>query len=253
MKTNYGFAVLIDALGTKTHSIESSERYLKAVDQIKYDIELSHTTAFGFKEKEDSKLFKNLSIRFFGDTLLLTYQIKNKAREHEYFDDLSFILRGFICNALNLGILFRGSISLGEYIDDGNIVLGPAIFDAAAWYDKLEMIGIIATPQTTVSLKSIFLQQNGGSGTTSWTDGIFDTHPVKVSAPVELFALNWPYFLSYDEPNKNEAQACFYRLMRAFPMPFGTESKFQNTERFFQTLYKSEEWEDAPPAQAKKE
>jgi len=256
MKAKYGFVVLIDALGTKTDSIESSERYLKAVGDVEEDIQIAHETAFRHKKKRDSKLFKNLRIRFFGDTLLLTYEIKNKSREYEYFDDLSFILRGFICNALKLGILFRGSISLGKYLEEGNIVLGPAVFDAAAWYDKLEMIGIIATPRTTVSLKSVFLHEFNGNSSGAWGDGIFDKYPLKTKDQIELYALNWPSYLDFDsELTKKSTEVLFYQLIRTFPMPFGTESKFQNTELFFQKLYRSKEWEQwsAPSDEEKKE
>jgi hypothetical protein len=90
IKAKHGFVVLIDALGTKTDSIESSERYLRAVGKIEEDIKIWHKVACRRKKKKEAKLFKNFEIRFFGDTLLLTYEIKNKSHEYEYFSDLSF-------------------------------------------------------------------------------------------------------------------------------------------------------------------
>jgi hypothetical protein len=245
MKTKYGFVVLIDALGTKTDSIESSERYLKAVGQIEKAIKISHFIAYRAAETTDLKLFKNLKIRFFGDTLLLTFEIKSKLREHDYFKGLSYILSHFILEALELGILFRGSFSLGEYLEDGNIVLGPAVFDAAAWYDKLEMIGIIATPRTTMSLKSIFLQRDT-TAISSWISGVFDEYPLKGGGQIELYAINWPAALEGDDrdPKRETEKSRFYRLMRNFSVPLGAESKLQNTEQFFLKLYRSQDWEE---------
>jgi hypothetical protein len=240
LKAKYGFVVLVDALGTKTDTIESSLHYLKVIDAIKSQVQFAHQANLEvglFKQK----VFKSLSIRFFGDTIMITYQVKKKNLEYEYFDNLSFILRGFICRALELGILFRGSISLCEYIDKGNIVLGPAVFDAAAWYDKLDMVGIIATPKTTASLKSIFLQKEK-KPFPSWIDAVLDTHPLKIANSIETFALNWPHHLNYNKAQEETAEAFFYRLVRAFPMPFGTESKYHNTERFFQKCYQSDQW-----------
>lgn len=244
MKTKYGFVVLIDALGTKTDSIESSKKYLDAVSEIKDEIRRSHGAAFDEEEKRDANLLNKLKTRFFGDTLLLTYEIKERPQEIKYFDRLMFTLRWFLWNALKLGILFRGSISLGEYLEDGNIVLGPAVFDAAGWYDKLEMIGIVATPRTTLSLKSIFLEGCGKSEG-YWGDGVFYMVPLKGLAPQELYVVNWPStMLSECEATRTVADVLFYDAMRAFPMPFGTEIKFQNTERFFQALFQSDGWKE---------
>jgi hypothetical protein len=131
---------------------------------------------------------------------------------------------------------------LGEYLYDGNIVLGPAVFDAANWYDKLEMIGIIATPQTTISLKSIFLNQDE-SPLGFWCDGVFGKHPLKNASQTELYALNWPSFLDFYKNEEETEEDLFYQWIRAFPMPYGTELKFQNTEQFFQKLYTSSDWE----------
>ncbi len=246
MKTKYGFVVLLDALGTKTDSIESSKRYLSVISEIESDIKSSHNTVIHMREKGDPNIFDKLSIRFFGDTLLVTYEVKDKNREIDYFDGLSFILGGFICTALRLGLLFRGSIALGDYLEEGNIVLGPAVFDAAVWYEKLEMIGVIATPKTTLSLKSIFLNKYNALDV-AWNDGVFVKPPLKNSADTELFVFNWPIALSYGQNENTEKY--FYQLIRNFQIPLGAESKLQNTEVFFQSMCESETWKEMPSTQ----
>src|SRR5258708_6100289 len=88
MKTKYGFITLLDALGTKTNSIESSKQYLKTVGEIEENIRLSHKAAFDPKseKRERLKVVDALSIRFFGDTLLLAHEIQARNLEYEIFD-----------------------------------------------------------------------------------------------------------------------------------------------------------------------
>jgi hypothetical protein len=252
MKTKYGFVVLLDALGTKTDSIESSKRYLSVISEIESDIKDSHAVIVKGNEKGGPNIFDELSIRFFGDTLLVTYEIKDKNREIDYFDGISFILNEFICTALKLGLLFRGSIALGDYLEEGNVVLGPAVFDAAVWYEKLEMIGVIATPKTTLSLKSIFLNKYNALDV-AWNDGVFVRPSLKNGADAELFVFNWPISLSYGENGRENTEKYFYQLIRAFPVPLGSESKLQNTENFFQSMCKSSAWKESPSTQAETE
>jgi hypothetical protein len=248
MKTKYGFVVLLDALGTKTDSIESSKKYLSVIADIETDMKSSH--AVMQQGRHDASIFDEFSVRFFGDTLLVTYEVKNKERESEYFESLSFVLSSFICTAIKLGILFRGSVSLGEYLEEGNVVLGPAVFDAAMWYEKLEMIGIIATPKATLSLKSLFLSDDKTLDD-AWNDGVFINPPLKNNIVAELFVFNWLIFLSYDDENGHEkTEKYFYKLIREFPVPLGAESKLQNTENFFQSLRKSDTWKEMPSTQA---
>jgi hypothetical protein len=118
------------------------------------------------------------------------------------------------------------------------------------------MIGIVATPRTSLSLKSIFLPQNGVGGLGSWCDGAFGIYPLKGSSQIELYAFNWPAYLDIQaeaEIPKESVETIFYQIMRAFPMPFGTETKFQNTEKFFHKLYKSEGWKEwASPSEVEK-
>lgn len=251
MKSKYGFVVLVDALGARSATIEESFRYLKIIDEIKRDIKIALSATLDNAKSLsgvsiDPNILDDLSPRFFGDTILITYQVKKTALEFDCFIRLCFILETFICRALKLGILFRGSISLGQYINKGNVVLGPAVSDAAAWYEKLDMIGIIATPHTTAAVKSMVISQYPDKGVTDpdvWHCGVFGHHPLKTPTSIETFALNWPrQFHHVGKEGEETAEAGFYRIMRSFPVPVGTESKFQNTERFFLNSYRSDMW-----------
>lgn len=233
IKAKYGFVALVDALGTKTNTIDFSIRYLKAIDSIEQDVKDALEAVFEYNGSVP-RIFKDLSIRFFGDTILMTYQVKWNGLEHDCFDTFSFILRGFISNAFERGILFRGSLSLGDYIEHENAVLGPAVFDTAEWYDKLDMIGIITTPKTTIALKKI-LPKNLRYYR---NEVVLDSYPTKTGTPTKTFALNWPAYLNLGKNRMETPEQRFYKYFNKFPKPVGTRSKFDNTEQFFLRNYK---------------
>jgi hypothetical protein len=62
------------------------------------------------------------------------------------------IMRKFLVDSLGKGIFFRGSIAIGTFYanEDTNTVMGQAVTDAAAWYDKAEWIGVHATPRASM-------------------------------------------------------------------------------------------------------
>jgi hypothetical protein len=158
----------------------------------------------------------------------------------DYFNRLSFVLRLFLCKAFELGLMFRGSLSVGEYVDKDSVVLGPAISDAAAWYEELDMMGIILTPHATLSLKEIHLRKELGPKVWIWSgEAVLEKPPLrKTRSPApELFLLNWVNGIIEDDENPLEEIEWFYKTIRKFRIPEGTESKFANTEAFFLRHY----------------
>jgi hypothetical protein len=139
--------------------LDDASKYLDLIQVIETSIK-RYLTAILDAEDVDPQIFDKLSIRFFGDTLLITYEIKDRSKEQQYFVGLGFILRLFLCEALQLGLMFRGSLSLGDYVDKDSVVLGPAISDAAAWYEELDMMGVVLTPHATLALKQMYLIRN---------------------------------------------------------------------------------------------
>jgi hypothetical protein len=241
LQPKYGFVALLDALGTKTASIKSAQRYLDNINEIESGIQYALKATVvpdALKNpKLDPEIFSEISTRFFGDTILITYEIKDRKQELEYFTRITFILQLFICNALETGLLFRGSVSIGEYIDKEAVVLGPAVSDAANWYEQLDMIGVVFTPQATIAATSIVESYNNplrwrkNTGTTA----VLVRPPLKDTkvSDIELFLVNWVesiiLFCKSESP-----QEWFYRVIRQFSIPWGVESKFVNTVRFFE-------------------
>ena len=236
LDTKYGFVILLDALGARTASLDDGKRYLAVIREIEDDIRSNLEITLRVDKKNESALFDKLAVRFFGDTILITYEIQDRSKEREYFLRITFILQLFLCTAMRLGLLFRGSLSLGQYVDKNSVVLGPAVSDAASWYEELDMMGVVLTPHATLSLKSILEEWAPGIGHQAWEDNVvLDKHPLRQGRKslMELFVVNWVDAVDVMLDEKEKAQGWFYRVIRAFSIPAGTETKYANTEEFF--------------------
>ena len=153
-----------------------------------------------------------------------------------------------ICFALKRGILFRGAISIGTYLEAEDVILGPAITDAANWYDRSDMVGAIVTPATMNYLKAI-----AGLSSKSTKDEVHSLFPRLILYDVPLsrsartenksivtYAIEWPSLLSkyqgMDKPK--DSLSIFFECIKNSPVPFGAESKYSNTEAFIKEALK---------------
>lgn len=239
LNPKYGFVVLLDALGTRTASLDKAKHYLSLIRTIEEQIKGSLQATLSGRDV-DPQIFDTLSIRFFGDTLLITYEIKDAKREAQYFERIAFVLQLFLCRALELGLMFRGSLSIGNYVDKDSVVLGPAISDAATWYEELDMMGILLTPHATLSFKQMNLRKDMGMKVWVFSgEAVLQKPSLKTSRvpPPELYLLNWVYGIPNPFYTKEQEIEWFYRVIRTFSIPPGTESKFAHTEAFFLEHY----------------
>jgi hypothetical protein len=145
------------------------------------------------------------------------------------------VLAYFYIAALDGGILFRGAISIGEFIKQDNVALGPAIADCAAWYDQFEFIGAAATPFSTQYIRHLYCQSQGNSDdpwTIDATEMILYDVPTK-NGTQSLFAVNWPAYLAYRTvPKPCDFLKEYFSLIHKYSVPIGTEEKFRNIEAF---------------------
>jgi hypothetical protein len=135
---------------------------------------------------------------------------------------------------LGKGILFRGALSYGDLyrVDDTtNTVMGPAVSDAAAWYEKADWIGIHATPRATILIRS-------------WLQGSPDalkhvlvdySVPLKEKGRMNLKAINWPKGLYLSQKkNLTDAKAVLLSILgNVRSVPIGSESKHFHAIEFF--------------------
>ena len=132
------------------------------------------------------------------DAIVLTWE--HQKRSEISLTHLPLIwLSGAIVRGLLDGLLLRGAIAIGEYIQDKATVLGPAVSDVAEWYEGAERIGVIATPKAGEKLGDYMNQIGNGSDSTSH-------HPA--------------WFVDYKEPLKNRRVERSEEVLWTEPWPF---------------------------------
>ncbi|MHB1546835.1 MAG: hypothetical protein ACYCV8_09295, partial [bacterium] len=149
-----GVVVFLDALGTKTawtsrdpkKFIDSYEKVLKSFYSSK---KLYSNMAEELKD-DDYYDFPEIIMRSFSDTIILfLYFPINKRNmqidrlfELRQIGIIAMILNDPFYEAIKKGIYLRGVISIGEFYLSDKIIIGPAVEEAAEWYEKSDWIGI---------------------------------------------------------------------------------------------------------------
>lgn len=236
----FGFIVLLDALGARTTDSEVSRRYLTELNGLKE--KLASTKEWAALSE------KNFRFRFFGDSVLMTYSIPEDSDETHIKNSLMavlFISSKFMCDALEAGIPFRGALSIGKYLSnqERNVDLGPAITDAASWYDKGDLLGIMVTPHTTNYLKALYkvTSRSSSTQTEALGAGALVLYNVPLSKGysgkidrIETYMVNWTFVIPayYSEPDISDWLLWFYYKIKSIQVPPGTETKYSNTEAF---------------------
>ena len=118
--------------------------------------------------------------------------------------------------------------------------MGPAVSDAAAWYELADWVGINTTPHATLFINSLLEQTS--------TDDInhvlveYDV-PLKNGRRMTLKAENWPkgFFLPGLRPEgRGKPRAAFLTLLGEHRIPIGSEAKYFNTVEFFDHIVSSQ-------------
>lgn len=226
MEPNEGLIAILDALGAAGYELEKINSFLNSrqlvIDQLK-----DKATSIGIDVDK-------ITTFTFNDTVLIVYRTE---RPVSFNDVQKFgeLLRRFAIKSLDLGILFRGSLSIGKFYvdDDTNTVMGEAVSDAAAWYDSADWVGIAATPQATFLIQSL-TEQDGENIERLMVDYLV---PFKDGRSLPLKAINWPkaFFVRGMRPktHRGKERAKCLSLLAKHGIPKGAESKHLNTIAFF--------------------
>lgn len=234
---SFGIVVIIDALGTSLATIEEAQRFIRTRDTVLKQASESWNERFWSSQRNYASI-RSPDTYTFGDTILLFWEIKEEDLD-ELLPVVGWWLARFFESALMSNIYFRGAMSIGEFIEDStsNTVIGPAVADAAAWFEAADWIGVIATPAcgfylskmaTVVSAKSersrhpfeydLMLVQ-------------YDV-PMKSGVTTRLWAVNWALYFSL-QTSLLEQDASLYLSLRGQPVPRGTEQKYANLLAFY--------------------
>lgn len=244
MEHQQGLIAIVDALGAANFSENEIERFLSSRDSV------VNTLKRKARDRAEGIAADRVTEFTFGDTVLISYVTDGPACAKDIYD-FSEALRNSLVDSLANEILFRGSLAIGAFsVDDRTrTVMGAAVADAAAWYNSADWIGVLATPQTTLYIRSIAEQDH-----IDLEHVLVDYRiPIKKESLREqtsftLKAVNWPrgFWVHQVRPlaEGEKPKAKFLSLLAAHRVPKGTESKYFNTVAFFDHcagLYKAEQ------------
>lgn len=242
-----GLVAIVDALGAADYSRERVEAFLEVRDLI-----VKVTTRFA--ETQVERILKevgpvDLRLFVFQDTIIIVYERTDRALELRDMVWFGHILRVAEMIALQKGVLLRGSFASGEFYRvsiETNTVLGPAVRDAARWYDQADWVGIHATPRTSLLIQSYLDRAK------TEIEFVLVPYDVPLKAKGErarstsvvpvLYAVNWPKALHIQYEN-NSARVIRGQLaswLATDDIPPGVEQKHSQAIKFFDSIVSSQ-------------
>lgn len=235
----FGIVCLVDALGVSSFNLDQSIEFIKIRDELLNSINEYISPKLKLDNVERKDYIDVIpKIVTFGDSIILTWE----STHYRFNSSLCMIasrwLSPFIALGITKGILFRGAISSGYFIEKENTILGPALADAAKWYEAANWFGIFTTPTLNYTLNSMRLLYDMKSD--SMKETIFEgfvKYPVPLKLEVkELWSLAWPnQFLSFFENVSDHVFSEYIRDAINFlgNIPKGSENKYENAINFY--------------------
>lgn len=156
IQKEFGIVLMIDALGISGFTSDQCIKFLEKRGSLNTDLKLIK----GMYEFVFGKVYsEKIHVSEFGDTIIICWQhddINSKYfKLFQVVSDTNHIIKWGTDN----GILFRGCISVGEYIYENNPLgptfIGPAIFDAHDWYESTNWFGVIFSPKAKLWVDSV--------------------------------------------------------------------------------------------------
>jgi hypothetical protein len=243
-----GLVAILDALGTKLLSLPEAIKFVALRDSIQdFTEKVVETSLPGLD-------MKRLSRFTFNDTVAYVYNPPSGVtlREVEQF---CHVLRAFETHSIIRGTPFRGALAVGDfYIGDERTVLGPAVSDAASWFEAADWIGIHATPHSSILIQSLLEKRPETSLDHVLVD--YDVPLKRDKSTRRLKAVNWPkgFFVRGLRPaGIGTTRGLVLSAFAQGRVPKDTELKYFNAIQFFDAVERSQDLENgfgAEPSQA---
>lgn len=224
IKENYGIVVLMDALGVQNATIPESMSF---VNFLKSQGEGVLHFLSGYTESSElSEHFEKIKpiVRTFGDTFLITWSIPSESNIKPYLEAISSTIAVIICDGIYKGILVRGALSIGKYLESDTTIIGPAITDAASWHEQANWFGCITTPNCTQHVNSLSLEGE------TFHSLIEYKVPLKSKKQIKLWCVDWPSIMT--DVKEVDLLKWYYQCISKLTIPPGVENKYINTEEF---------------------
>lgn len=248
MDKQFGFVAILDALGVSDYRIEECSSFISQKNKLLEELEKANSEISSIFTNEVSPtvsrsishhkfVFPKMTVTTFGDTIIICWSTGPGKEPLIMFPGIALWLQRAVVLGIKFGILLRGSISVGEYLVDGNTnntsILGPAIADANAWSGEADWFGVILTPHCRILLTTLLENEAMKNATSLNTD----QWCVKYSVPLhqgkkELLTISWPLFFFINETT-GPGLVRLSELLSEFSIPKGVESKYENSIEFF--------------------
>ncbi|EPA06186.1 hypothetical protein [Candidatus Nitrosarchaeum limnium] len=232
-KLKHGAIALIDILGVKgIWARQKTDEVIKIWKSIIEDFEILREDISQIPTNKIS-----IKIHSFSDTLIIEYEGDDTA------NILSFMATHLtypFCHSLLEKIYLRGAISVGEFYSSGSMIIGPAIDEAAKWYEHYDWMGISLTPSAGFLIDS-YVTNGNGSG---WYRK-YDI-PHKKGVDNGVWVLDWANELPGVMKVLKDSRAPKIALYESFSKPPITPdvlSKYKNTENFYEEMIRNRELE----------
>ena len=104
-----------------------------------------------------------------------------------------------ICESLSRGLPLRGATCFGKFeiSERTSVFVGPAVDEAAEWYEQLDGIGVILTPTAMLSASL------SGATNSPWIE--YTNPPIKSGKLSQIQACNWPVIWSKRNQGSNKS------------------------------------------------
>jgi hypothetical protein len=230
-----GVIVFLDALGTKgiwaraepKSVIQAWGEVIKA-----FQSAIEQSPKLLGEAKDDDALVYDM--KAFSDTVIIALRCND--------DPASLIpliaetvLKPFT-EALMKGIFFRGVIAIGKFHLSDTLIIGPAVDEAADWYEQSDWIGISTTPSATFGLYR--LEEQGARISALVRYNV----PIKGGGQDD-WAVAWPRELQKAaltiSGNPLNARGQLLNIFAEKPIAVNAASKYRNTLRFFDFVLKN--------------
>jgi hypothetical protein len=177
-------------------------------------------------------------IRFFADSILITLPIE---REDLSWFPIARVFSGIgtvLATAFGRGILLRGAIATGQYIETDDAVLGPAILDAAHWYELADLFGVLATPNTYFTICRLLCDrkelESWPVGATEMLGYPYDV-PLNNGQSLHTHLVDWTFSARIRSRDAStNIQRWFYGVIGDYLITPDVESKYRNTLQFLE-------------------
>lgn len=237
-----GIVCICDALGARSFSIARSREVLRKmgllVDTVTKIEALMHDTVtraridteYSGLNVADAKIFT------FGDTLLYAWPIDSESQWTQSVSRFSLWANALVLTSLALELPIRGCFTYGKYLvkEDRNIVLGPAVTDAAGWYDRAKWIGMHSTPHMKIMMESRI-----ESDKDKWLDHLVSYDVPLSTGIMKLWCPRWPDNSATDPP-PNDKSGILRTLSKLHFSPKDAD-KYMNTLAFIEHVFAEHE------------